>query len=292
MLRILTQSRFSPWKCAQAREELAASVSTDTGVSGEGTVSFGYKQIPEEEKAEQVREVFKSVASRYDLMNDVMSAGVHRLWKNAFVDRAVPFAGMKVLDVAGGTGDIAFRILEKLNALDRAAGYERDQAVSSIVVSDISPEMLDEGKKRAKNYAGHEKLQWETADAEKLPFQDGSFDLYTVAFGVRNMTHKEKALAEAFRVLRRGGRYMCLEFSQVTNPVLSTLYDAYSFAVIPTMGRLIAADSNSYQYLVESIRKFPDQKSFAGMISDAGFSKVTYENMTGGMVAIHSGIKL
>lgn len=292
MLRTLTQSRFNPWRSVQAGEELAASVSTDSGVAGDGTVSFGYKQIPEEQKSEQVREVFKSVASRYDMMNDVMSVGVHRLWKNTFVDRAVPFAGMKVLDVAGGTGDIAFRMLGKLNVLDGAAGYERDQAVSSVVVSDISPDMLEEGKKRAMQYTNHDKLQWVTADAEKLPFEDGSFDLYTVAFGVRNMTHKDRALAEAFRVLRHGGRYMCLEFSQVTNPMLSTLYDAYSFAVIPTMGRLVAADSNSYQYLVESIRKFPDQKSFAEMITQAGFSQVTYENMTGGMVAIHSGVKL
>ncbi|XXG78834.1 hypothetical protein AAC387_Pa09g0012 [Persea americana] len=257
--------------------------------------SFGFKEVPEEEKGRMVGNVFSSVAANYDLMNDLMSVGLHRLWKDRLVSKLHPFPGMKHLDVAGGTGDIAFRVLESVNNVSsRALHSDELQDETQIYVCDINPNMLSVGKKRAleRGLGGNHTLLWVEGDAEALSFGDCSMDGYTIAFGIRNVTHIEKALAEAYRVLKRGGRFLCLELSHVELPVLKQLYDYYSFSIIPAMGELVASDRESYQYLVESIRQFPTQDTFAGMISDAGFQKVEYENLVGGVVAIHSGLKI
>ncbi|OMO93745.1 UbiE/COQ5 methyltransferase [Corchorus capsularis] len=245
-----------------------------------------------------VGEVFSNVASNYDLMNDLMSAGLHRLWKDRLVSKLNPFPGMKHLDVAGGTGDVAFRILERVNSIGRRAlqdplndGFQEE---TQIYVCDINPNMLDVGKKRAleRGLREDKSLKWVQGDAEALSFGDNSMDGYTIAFGIRNVTHIEKVLAEAYRVLKRGGRFLCLELSHVEIPVFKEFYDFYSFSIIPQVGELVAGDRESYQYLVESIRRFPPQEKFASMIADAGFQKVEYENLVGGVVAIHSGIKI
>ncbi|KAK9091740.1 hypothetical protein Sjap_024917 [Stephania japonica] len=260
--------------------------------------SFGFKEVSEDEKGKLVGNVFSSVASNYDLMNDLMSAGLHRLWKDRLVNELHPFPGMKHLDVAGGTGDVAFRILENINNISRRAlqeGFEDQlKAETQVYVCDINPKMLNVGKKRAaeRGLGESRSLIWIEGDAEALSFEDGSMDGYTIAFGIRNVTHIEKALAEAYRVLKRGGRFLCLELSHVEIPVFKELYDYYSFSVIPTVGQVVANDRESYKYLVESIRKFPPQEKFALMIKDAGFKKVEYENLVGGVVAIHSGLKL
>jgi demethylmenaquinone methyltransferase/2-methoxy-6-polyprenyl-1,4-benzoquinol methylase len=228
-----------------------------------------------------VNDVFAKVAPRYDLMNDVMSGGLHRLWKGDLVDwlappkSAVPF---KLLDVAGGTGDISLRVLKDAGAGTRA------------VVCDISAEMVEAG--RARGVEEGERLAFVRGNAEGLPFADRSFDAYTIAFGVRNLTLIDAALAEAFRVLKPGGRFLCLEFSHVEMPLLDTLYDAYSFHAIPVLGGLVTGNSAAYQYLVESIRRFPDQKAFAGMIEAQGFERVQYRNLSGGIAAIHSAWRL
>lgn len=259
--------------------------------------SFGFKEVREEEKSQMVGNVFSNVASSYDLMNDLMSAGLHRLWKDRLVSKLHPFAGMKHLDVAGGTGDVAFRILETINSINRRVmleSLEDDlQQETQIYICDINPNMLNVGKKRAlqRGFGEDKSLIWVEGDAEALSFQDGSMDGYTIAFGIRNVTHIEKALSEAYRVLKRGGRFLCLELSHVEVPFFKQLYDYYSFSVIPAMGELVAGDKQSYQYLVESIRRFPPQEKFASMIADAGFQKVEYENLVGGVVAIHSGLK-
>ncbi|KAK4432708.1 2-methoxy-6-polyprenyl-1,4-benzoquinol methylase, mitochondrial [Sesamum alatum] len=259
--------------------------------------SFGYKEVREEEKSQLVGNVFTSVASSYDLMNDLMSGGLHRLWKERLVSELNPFPGMKHLDVAGGTGDVAFRILEHINSVGHRAmrDTEDDNLLeeTKIFVCDINPNMLNVGKKRAQERGlGEDKsLVWVEGDAEALKFEDDSMDGYTIAFGIRNVTHIEKALAEAHRVLKRGGRFLCLELSHVENPIFRQLYDYYSFSVIPAVGELVAGDRESYQYLVESIRRFPSQEKFAAMIAQAGFQKVEYENLVGGVVAIHSGLK-
>jgi demethylmenaquinone methyltransferase/2-methoxy-6-polyprenyl-1,4-benzoquinol methylase len=247
--------------------------------TGDGTTHFGFETVPEAEKAGRVHGVFSSVASRYDLMNDLMSAGVHRLWKDAMMDWLAPRDGQRLLDVAGGTGDIAFRFLR------RAPG-------ASAVVLDMTAAMLDEGRKRAEAETFGPRLDWVVGDAMALPFADGSFDVYTISFGIRNVTRPEVALAEAFRVLRPGGRLMVLEFSQLPVPAMQWAYDRYSFNVIPAMGQAVTGDRASYQYLVESIRKFPDQETFAGMVRDAGFDQVKYRNLTMGVAALHSGWKL
>ncbi|XP_038894729.1 2-methoxy-6-polyprenyl-1,4-benzoquinol methylase, mitochondrial isoform X2 [Benincasa hispida] len=258
----------------------------------------GFKEVPEEEKSRLVGNVFSNVASNYDLMNDLMSGGLHRLWKDRLVSELNPFPGMKHLDVAGGTGDVAFRILESINDVKRRAMQdvrEDDlQEQTQIYVCDINPHMLNVGKKRAiERGLGEEgSLIWLEGDAEALHFQDNSMDGYTIAFGIRNVTHIEKVLDEAYRVLRRGGRFLCLELSHVETPVFKELYDYYSFSIIPAVGELVVGDRESYQYLVESIRRFPSQEKFASMIVDAGFQKVEYENLVGGVVAIHSGLKL
>ncbi|KAJ8461033.1 hypothetical protein OPV22_033959 [Ensete ventricosum] len=259
--------------------------------------SFGFKEVREEEKSKLVGNVFSSVASNYDLMNDLMSIGLHRLWKDRLVTKLCPFPGMKHLDVAGGTGDIAFRVLEHIRSVSRRAmqdGLAETEEQTQIYICDINPNMLNIGKKRAieRGFAEDRYLHWVEGDAEALSFEDESMDGYTIGFGIRNVTHIEKALAEAYRVLKRGGRFLCLELSHVEYPVFKQLYDYYSFSVIPAVGELVAGDRESYQYLVESIRRFPNQDAFGRMIVDAGFQKVEYENLVGGVVAIHSGLKL
>ena len=245
----------------------------------EGTTHFGNREVPETDKADLVRGVFTSVASRYDLMNDLMSGGVHRLWKDAMMDWLAPRDGQRLLDVAGGTGDIAFRFL------DRAPG-------AKAVVVDLTTSMLEEGRARGAAEARADRLDWIVGDAMALPFADASFDVYTISFGIRNVTRIDAALAEAYRVLRRGGRLMVLEFSQIPNASLQWAYDRYSFNVIPALGQTIAQDRDSYQYLVESIRKFPDQERFAGMVRAAGFGQVRYRNLSMGIAALHSGWKI
>lgn len=260
--------------------------------------SFGFKEVREEEKSQMVGNVFSTVAANYDLMNDLMSAGLHRLWKDRLVSKLHPFNGMKHLDVAGGTGDVAFKILDTINNTKLQImqdGLQDDlQEETQIYVCDINPNMLNVGKERAiKRGIGNDRsLIWVEGDAEALSFEDNSMDGYTIAFGIRNVTHIEKVLTEAHRVLKRGGRFLCLELSHVDVPIFKQLYDYYSFSVIPKVGELVAGDRGSYQYLVESIRRFPPQEKFASMISDAGFEKVEFENLVGGVVAIHSGLKL
>lgn len=246
---------------------------------GEKTTHFGAREVPEGEKAKLVHGVFSNVASRYDVMNDVMSVGIHRLWKDAMMDWLAPRNGQRLLDVAGGTGDISFRFLK------RAPSAEA-------VVLDMTESMLVEGRKRAESGEMAEKLSWITGDAMALPFEDNSFDVYTISFGIRNVTRIADALSEAYRVLRPGGRLMVLEFSQLPNEGLQKLYDVYSYNVIPRMGKLVANDRDSYQYLVESIRRFPDQETFAVMIADAGFGQVKYRNLSMGIAALHSGWKI
>lgn len=243
------------------------------------TTHFGFKTIPEAEKAGRVRGVFSSVATKYDIMNDVMSGGVHRVWKDAMMDWLSPRDGQRLLDVAGGTGDIAFRFLKRA-------------PTASAVVLDLTEDMLIEGRNRADAEDRAHQLDWMVGDAMALPFEANSFDVYTISFGIRNVTRINDALSEAYRVLRPGGRLMVLEFSQLPNPAMQWAYDRYSFNLIPKMGQVIAGDSESYQYLVESIRKFPNQERFATMIRDAGFSQVKYRNLTFGVAALHSGWKL
>ena len=240
------------------------------------TVSFGYEDITPREKTARVGAVFSSVASRYDLMNDAMSAGMHRLWKDRFVRRVKPRDGEMILDMAGGTGDIAFR-MQTSGAL--------------ITVADINADMLGVGMERAqqRDIGG---LSWSEQNAEVLSFDDRSFDGYTIAFGIRNVTHIDKALSEAHRVLKRGGRFYCLEFSTTLWPGFAEVYDAYSHKMVPKLGRLLANDEDSYRYLIESIRRFPDMARFEGMIRDAGFIQTKVEPMLGGLVAIHSGWKI
>ena len=243
------------------------------------TTHFGNRDVPEAEKAGLVHGVFSNVASKYDIMNDLMSGGIHRVWKDAMMDWLAPHAGQRLLDVAGGTGDIAFRFLKRAGSAEA-------------VVLDMTENMLIEGRKRAEAEALATQLDWVVGDAMALPFEDNSFDVYTISFGIRNVTRIEAALEEAYRVLRPGGRLMVLEFSQLPNPMMQKAYDLYSFNVIPQMGKIVAGDRDSYQYLVESIRKFPDQDRFAAMIGRAGFGNVSYRNMTFGVAALHSGWKL
>jgi demethylmenaquinone methyltransferase / 2-methoxy-6-polyprenyl-1,4-benzoquinol methylase len=248
-----------------------------------GSTHFGSETVPEAEKQDRVDAVFSGVARRYDLMNDLMSGGLHRLWKDALVNWLMPprtGAGWSVLDVAGGTGDIAFRIADATPAAE-------------ITVLDINPKMLDVGRERARRRGLGDRVTFIEGNAQTLEgLPDRSFDAYTIAFGIRNVTNIESALAESYRVLRPGGRFLCLEFSPVDMPVLDRLYETYSFNVIPTMGRIVTGDSAPYRYLVESIRNFPDRESFAGMIRTAGFSRVSWRALSGGITLLHSGWRI
>lgn len=239
-------------------------------------VSFGHEDVAPDEKTRRVRGVFSSVASRYDVMNDLMSGGQHRLWKHAFVRRVRPRRGEAILDMAGGTGDVAFRLA---------------RAGARVTVADINPELLAVGVERAKA-RGIEGLTWAEENAEALSFPDKRFDACTIAFGIRNVTDIPAALAEAHRVLKIGGRFFCLEFSQSRWPGFRTLYETYSRRVVPRIGRMVAKDEDSYRYLIESIERFPDMATFARMIEAAGFARVKAEPILGGLVAIHSGWKI
>ena len=245
----------------------------------ENTTHFGFQTILEKDKSEKVQGVFSSVASKYDVMNDVMSLGIHRIWKDAMMDWLAPIRGQALLDVAGGTGDISFRFLK------RASG-------ANATVLDLTESMLAEGRKRAENVGISGQLEWVVGDAMALPFEDDSFDVYTISFGIRNVTDPQKALSEAYRVLKPGGRIMVLEFSHIPNDLLQWFYDKYSFNVIPRLGQIIASDRSSYQYLVESIRKFPKQESFMKLVNAAGFENTKFRNLTMGVACLHSGWKI
>lgn len=251
----------------------------------EGTTWFGFRPVAEAEKAALVRDVFASVAPRYDLMNDLMSGGIHRLWKAAMVERLAPRAGQVCLDVAGGTGDVAIRIRERL---DREAGGDRTR----VIVCDLTPAMLAIGRDRAIDRGILRGIDWIAGNAETLPVATRSVDAYTIAFGLRNVARLDSALAEARRVLRPGGRFLCLEFSRVAVPVLDRLYDLYSFRVLPALGAAVTGDRVAYRYLIESIRRFPDQRQLAARIAAAGFDRVRYRNLSGGIAALHSAWRL
>ena len=239
-------------------------------------VNFGHELVSPEEKTRRVGAVFSSVARRYDLMNDLMSAGMHRLWKDRFVDRVKPRAGEDILDMAGGTGDVAFRMVRR---------------GARVTVADINGDMLQVGRQRAER-RGLDGLSWEVENAEQLSFGSARFDAYTIVFGIRNVTDIPAALREAHRVLKRGGRFYCMEFSSSDWPGFSDLYDAYASKVIPKVGKIVTDDEESYRYLVESIRRFPRPREFRAMIADAGFVRTKAEPMLGGLVTIHSGWKI
>lgn len=255
--------------------DIAADIPADIPMRQE-TASFGYQDIDAREKEGRVGALFSGVAASYDLMNDAMSGGLHRVWKDQFVARVKPKAGEDILDMAGGTGDIAFRMVH---------------SGAHITVADINQEMLDVGLDRALK-RGEDRLVWSRQNAENLAFPDRSFDAYTIAFGIRNVTHIDVALKEAYRALRYGGRFFCLEFSASQWSGFAEVYDFYSHRIMPKIGKLIANDEDSYRYLVESIRRFPSMPAFADMIRDAGFAQVKYEPIMGGAVAIHSGWKI
>jgi demethylmenaquinone methyltransferase/2-methoxy-6-polyprenyl-1,4-benzoquinol methylase len=277
------------------------------------TTHFGYRTVRAAEKAGMVRGVFDSVASRYDLMNDLMSGGIHRLWKDSFVAQVAPRPGMTCLDVGGGTGDIAFRLLDRMTrraeqrARQRArmVGDDIDAAAAEdalalappagggrVIVCDINANMISVGRDRALDRGLVEGLDWMVGDAETLPIDDASVDVYTIAFCLRNVTRIDNALPEARRVLKPGGRFFCLEFSKVVLPGLDRLYDAYSFSVLPNLGQMVAGDRGSYEYLAESIRRFPSQGELCQRMRSAGLHRVRYRNLSAGIAAIHSGVRL
>ncbi|MCI4679434.1 bifunctional demethylmenaquinone methyltransferase/2-methoxy-6-polyprenyl-1,4-benzoquinol methylase UbiE [Rhodoblastus acidophilus] len=255
---------------------------TVTNQYAESTTHFGYSEVLLNEKQGLVDEVFHKVAHRYDLMNDLMSGGLHRVWKDILVSRIRPSTrtAFKHLDVAGGTGDVAFRVA-------RAGGDKTE-----VTVLDINPDMLAVGRERARKAGLEKQLNFVEGNAEELPLPDGEFDAYSIAFGIRNVPRIDRALAEAYRVLKRGGRFLCLEFSHVEAPLLARLYESYSFTMIPMMGRFVTGDAAPYRYLAESIRQFPAAQDFSAMIEGAGFQRVDFTRLTGGVVAIHSGWKL
>ncbi|TGO15820.1 hypothetical protein BTUL_0035g00240 [Botrytis tulipae] len=311
-LRPLTRSARSQFvsRCFSTSSSIRQADSSSTQTSSAGalnsdngrTTHFGYQTVPEAEKVARVAGVFSNIAASYDTMNDCMSLGIHRLWKDHFVRSINPGftpptsstsasspQGWKMLDIAGGTGDIAFRLLDHATNINKSPS-------SSITISDINPEMLAEGRKRSlqTSYAHSPRLNFLLANAESLPMvPSNSLDLYTVAFGIRNFTNKAAALREAHRVLKPGGLFACLEFSDVTNPLFNAIYKQWSFSAIPLIGQLVAGDRDSYQYLVESIEKFPKQEEFRDMIKEAGFvvPGKGWEDLTGGIAAIHKGIK-
>ncbi|MGX5847116.1 bifunctional demethylmenaquinone methyltransferase/2-methoxy-6-polyprenyl-1,4-benzoquinol methylase UbiE [Mesorhizobium sp. PL10] len=257
------------------------SVERTTAAGGMET-SYGFKSVGPGDKQPLVNDVFHKVANRYDLMNDLMSAGLHRLWKDAMVTWLNPpkRPGWKVLDVAGGTGDIAFRIVDASHGNAHAT------------VLDINGSMLSVGRDRAEKKGLSGNTDFVEANAEELPFADGTFDAYTIAFGIRNVPRIDVALTEAFRVIKPGGRFLCLEFSEVEMPLLDKVYEAWSFNAIPQIGKMVTGDGEPYSYLVESIRKFPNQANFAAMITRAGFERVSFRNYSGGIASLHSGWKL
>jgi len=242
--------------------------------------NFGNRRVAAADKAPLVRQVFDSVAGKYDLMNDLMSFGVHRLWKNSFVDWLRPRPGHCIVDVAGGTGDVAERILRQ------TAGR------ASVVVCDINNHMVEAGRDRALDRGIVDGIRWTVGDAEQLPFADGTVDAYVIAFGIRNVTRVDRALAEARRVLCPGGRFLVLEFSRMALTGLAPLYDLYSLKILPEIGARVTGDGDAYRYLVESIRRFPDQERFATMITDAGLGQVRFRNLSGGIAAMHSAWRL
>lgn len=244
------------------------------------TTHFGYKEVPLAEKATRVANVFHSVASKYDLMNDLMSGGIHRLWKRFTIEVSAVRPGHKVLDIAGGTGDLAY----KFSSLVGRDGL--------VILSDINASMLEVGRDRLLDRGVSNNVQYAQLDAQHLPFADNTFDCITIAFGLRNVTDKQLALSSMFRVLKPGGRLLVLEFSKPQHSVLEKIYDEYSFRVLPLMGKLITNDADSYRYLAESIRMHPDQETLKNMMDEAGFNKIEYYNMTGGIVALHKGIKI
>ena len=249
-------------------------------MSDDKTTHFGYQQVPAEEKASRVRAVFDSVADRYDLMNDLMSLGIHRLWKRTAVSLAGVRRGQRVHDLASGTGDLAARFAA-------IVGPEGE-----VVVTDINAAMLERGRSRLTDAGLAGNLRYAQVDAERLPFPDGHFDCITIGFGLRNVTHKQRALDDMYRVLKPGGRALVLEFSHPSNRALQKAYDLYSFSVLPTLGRVVAGDAASYRYLAESIRMHPDQETLRSMMEQAGFERCEYFNLTGGVVAIHRGYRL
>ena len=302
-----TKSKLSS---AENQKNNKEATDQDPYSSSSTTTHFGFKNVPTSEKSSLVRQVFESVAPKYDVMNDLMSATLHRQWKDDLVDMLAPRPSWKHIDVAGGTGDVAFRIADRLQRRMPPANMKSYQPPpSEVVVFDINPAMLEVGKERAQRYGynsineGEEveeenqqkqlTLKWCEGDAEDLSrFESNSFDSYTIAFGIRNVTNIPRALEEANRVLKPGGRFLCLEFSRVQNSILRQAYEAYSFHIIPKIGEIVADDRDSYQYLVESIQKFPTQIQFSQMLTDAGFRHVQHTNFIDGVVAIHSGFKL
>jgi len=244
----------------------------------DNATDFGYARVPPAEKARLVRAIFEKVAPRYDLMNDLMSGGVHRLWKRELIHRLNPRSGQLLLDVAGGTGDIAERFLATPG--------------TAAIVCDINPAMIVVGRDRALDRGRVQGIAWVCGDAEALPIASHSVDAVTIAFGLRNVTHIDRALAEMRRVLKPGGRFLCLEFSHVSLPILARLYDLYSFSALPALGAIVAGDRGAYLYLAESIRRFPDQQALAGLMEAAGFDRVAFRNLSGGIAALHSGWRL
>lgn len=247
--------------------------------SGDETTHFGYRDVPRREKENLVAGVFHSVAGKYDIMNDLMSMGVHRIWKRFTIELSAVRSGHKVLDIAGGTGDLTTRF-------SRLVGPE-----GTVVLADINDSMLKVGRDKLLDKGLANNIEYVQANAECLPFPDNTFDCITIAFGLRNVTNKDKALASMLRVLKPGGRLLVLEFSKTQNPTLTRIYDTYSFKLLPAIGKLVANDSESYQYLAESIRMHPDQETLENMMKDAGFVNTAYHNMTGGIVALHKGVK-
>jgi demethylmenaquinone methyltransferase/2-methoxy-6-polyprenyl-1,4-benzoquinol methylase len=252
------------------------------GAAPGSETDFGFRRVPEEEKAPLVRAVFESVAGRYDLMNDLMSAGIHRWWKSEMVVWLNPRPGQCLLDVAGGTGDVACRALPRLDA----------EKGGSAIVCDANRQMVETGRDRAIDAGILRGIEWLCGDAEALPFADRSFDLYTIAFGLRNVTHIDRALAEARRVLKPGGRFLCLEFTPAVTPLLQPLYDLYSFQVLPLLGQVVTGNRDAYAYLAESIRRFPPQSELAELLTTAGFDRARFRNLTGGIAALHSAWRL
>ena len=245
--------------------------------------NFGFQKVNASEKEGLVRNVFNSVNNNYDIMNDLMSFGTHRIWKNIMVEWLAPRPSWKIIDVAGGTGDIALKVLHHMKNYSNLDGI--------INVCDINESMINNGRNKAINQGVLNEIKWTVGNAQNLPFSDMGFDAYTIAFGLRNVTNLQMALQEAYRVLKPGGRFMCLEFSKLTSPILDKFYDFYSFSILPNLGKVITGDKDAYKYLVESIRLFPNQSEVCNLMEQNGFKNIKYRNLSNGIVAIHSGWK-